>query len=216
MRRFDAVLFDLDGTLVHSSPGIFEGHIYTCARFGLDVSGRDLSPYLGPPLRSNFLNLLGDAEQADRAVEIYREHYDKVGRHMCEPYPGIRELLQKLKEEGLTLGIATCKVWDVARAVAEEKELAPFFSYVGGATHDGTIETKTEVIRSVLEQEAFRGKRVLMVGDREGDILGAKDCGLVSAGVLYGYGSLEELTQAGADRLAEDAAGLEKICLEEE
>ena len=217
MKRFDAVLFDLDGTLIHSSPGIFEGLRYTAARLGVPVEGQDLTPYLGPPLRVIFERLLPDPAMVPHAVEIYREHYARVGSRMCRPYPFVPELLAALRRQGVLLGVATCKLQPLAAEILGRQALAGQFACIGGTSPDGRIESKAQVIRSVLAEPAFGraagAGRLLMVGDRKDDIEGAKACGLPSAGALYGYGGMAELKKAGADYLAQDGRELlELIC----
>ena len=155
MKRFDAVLFDLDGTLIHSSPGIFEGLRYTAARLGVSVEGQDLTPYLGPPLRVIFERLLPEPAMAPHAVEIYREHYARVGSRMCRPYPFVPELLAALRRQGVLLGVATCKLQPLAAEILGRQALAGQFACIGGTSPDGRIESKAQVIRSVLAEPAF-------------------------------------------------------------
>ena len=219
MRRFDAVLFDVDGTLLHSSPGIFEGLRYTAARLGVPVEGQDLTPYLGPPLRVIFERLLPDPSMAPRAVEIYREHYVRVGSRMCKPYPFVPSMLAALRRQGVLLATATCKLQPLAAEMLGREALVSFFSCIGGASPDGRVESKFQVIRSVLARPEFgraaEAGRLLMVGDRRDDVAGAKACGLPVAGAVYGYGGRAELKKAGADFLVEDGDELlDLVCPE--
>ena len=130
------------------------------------------------------------------------------GCHEGDVYPGVVEMLGRLKAAGLTLCTATCKPTDVVRPILEEQGLAPYFSFVGGASMDESRDNKTDVIRHVLAQPVMQGKRVLMVGDRNDDMRGAADCGLDAAGALYGYGSREELEPFGPVLLAESCEEL--------
>lgn len=193
MAYYDVILFDVDGTLIHSRPGIVHCFAYAFQQMGLDPQGIDLSRYLGPPLRWSFAQHFSDPKDVEKAVELYRARYAEQGMHECTLFPGVISMLQRLREQGLLLATATSKPRDVVLPILEEKGLLPLFDRVGGASMDQSVDTKTAVIRQVLSDPLFAGKRVLMVGDRQDDMKGAADCGLPAVGVLYGYGSKEEL-----------------------
>ena len=123
-------------------------------------------------------------------------------------FPGAAEMLHRLKEAGFVLCTATSKPTQVVTPILKEQGLAPYFDFIGGASMDESRDTKTEVVRYVLEQPCVKGKRVLMVGDRNDDMRGAADCGLDAAGALYGYGSREELEPFHPVFLAESCAAL--------
>ena len=134
--------------------------------------------------------------------------YAAKGCHEGDVYPGVVEMLGRLKAADLTLCTATCKPTDVVRPILEEQGLAPYFSFVGGASMDESRDNKTDVIRHVLAQPVMQGKRVLMVGDRRDDMQGAVNCGLDAAAVLYGYGGREEVAPFAPVFMAADCKEL--------
>lgn len=213
MRSYDAVLFDVDGTLLHSRPGIVDTFSYAFRMMGLDPSSMDLGRYLGPPLRQSFAEHFPDDADVERAVQFYRSRYAQRGMHMCTPFPGVVDMLRTLREVGLFLATATSKPTAVVTPILEEQGLAGYFDRIGGASLDKSVDTKTAVIRTVLADPRLTGKRILMVGDRQDDMQGAADCRIPAAGVLYGYGSLEELTAWEPVFLATDSEQLTQYIL---
>lgn len=213
MPAFDAVLFDVDGTLLHSRPGILHTFAYAFRQMGLDPANIDCSRYLGPPLRWSFAQHFATEAEVERAVNLYRTRYAETGMHECAPYPGVAGMLAALKDAGLFLATATCKPVEVVRPILAEQGLAPYFDLIGGASMDASVDTKTAVIRRDLADGRLRGARVLMVGDRQDDLQGAAACGLPAAGVLYGYGTRAELEACGPRFLAGDCAALTRWIL---
>lgn len=193
MLRYDAVLFDVDGTLIDSAPGIIHTLQLTFARMGVDVSGQDLKRYVGPPLRRTFGEYFDTEADIERATAIYRESYKTCGSLECVLYPGVRDMLEALTRQGVLVYTATSKPTGVVTPILERLGIAPYFRFIGGASMDRSRDTKTAVIRDVLARPELQSARVLMVGDRRDDMEGAADCGLPAAAVLYGYGSREEL-----------------------
>ena len=208
MLNYDAILFDVDGTLIDSAPGIINTLEEVFSQMGVDTTNVDLRRYLGPPLRKSFGEHFADPALIEKATGLYRDSYAVKGSHECTPYPGAAGMLRHLKDAGLLLCTATSKPTAVVTPILEEKGLAPFFDFIGGASMDESRDTKTEVVRYVLAQPMMQGKRVLMVGDRNDDMRGAADCGLDAAGALYGYGSREELEPFHPVLLAESCADL--------
>ena len=208
MLNYDAILFDVDGTLIDSAPGIINTLEEVFSQMGVDTTNVDLRRYLGPPLRKSFGEHFADPALIEKATGLYRDSYAVKGSHECTPYSGAAGMLRRLKDAGLLLCTATSKPTAVVTPILEEKGLAPFFDFIGGASMDESRDTKTEVVRYVLAQPMMRGKRVLMVGDRNDDMRGAADCGLDAAGALYGYGSREELEPFHPVLLAESCADL--------
>lgn len=206
--NYDAILFDVDGTLIDSAPGIINTLEEVFSQMGVDTTNVDLRRYLGPPLRKSFGEHFADPALIEKATDLYRDSYAVKGSHECTPYSGAVGMLRRLKDAGLLLCTATSKPTAVVTPILEEKGLAPFFDFIGGASMDESRDTKTEVVRYVLDQPMMRGKRVLMVGDRNDDMRGAADCGLDAAGALYGYGSREELEPFHPVLLAESCADL--------
>lgn len=199
------VLFDLDGTLTDSGPGIINGVQYALKQYGMEVD--DLSQlrcFIGPPLHKQFQEFCSfSEEEGKRAVERYREYYSVTGLFENEVYKGIPEVLENLKKAGLQVAMATSKPEKFAIQIADHFNLTPYFDFIGGSLMDGNRTKKSEVIEYVLSscQVKDRGQ-VLMIGDREHDIIGAKEAKVHSMGVLYGYGTLEELQKAGAQYIA--------------
>ena len=216
MQDYKTILFDLDGTLTDSAPGILNSVRYACRKMGLEVPPEaTLRKFLGPPLIDSFRELIGlsDAE-ADRAVSAFREYFPTKGIFENEVYPGIPALLADLKAAGKTVIIATSKPEDFAKRIMVHFDLAQYCDFICGATMDETRTDKAEVIAYALETAGITGKDgLVMVGDREHDVLGAKRNGLPCVGAVYGYGSAEELTTAGAAALANTVEELHTILL---
>ena len=212
--RYSAVFFDVDGTLIDSAPGIKETFAYTFREMGVDDRGIDYNQFFGPPLRRSYAKYLPDAASVERAVELYRAYYRQKGRHMCTLYPGAMAMLQALREAGVILCTATSKPVTVVTPILEELGIAELFHIIGGASEDASLDTKTAVIRSLLGREPVKEKAILMVGDRKEDMVGAADCGLDAAGVLYGYGGLSELAPYKPQLLAKNCKELTDFILE--
>ena len=193
MPHYDAILFDVDGTLIDSAPGILNTLEKVFRDMGVDVTNVNLRRYIGPPLRKSFAEHFPDPAKIEEATERYRRIYHEKGSHEGGVYPGVPEMLRCLKDAGFILCTATCKPTEVVTPILEEQGIAGYFAFIGGASMDESRDTKTDVIRHVLSQPTLQGKRVLMVGDRSDDMQGAANCGLDAVGVLYGYGSREEL-----------------------
>lgn len=213
MPRYAYCLFDLDGTLTDPGEGITRSVAYALSFFGIEVKDRTaLYPFIGPPLVDSFSTFYGfSPEQARQAVERYREYFSRQGIFENELYPGIKELLENLKRQGVRILLASSKPEVYARKILEHFQLLPFFDFVAAATMDDTRSKKTDVVRYALESCGISPDRAVMIGDRHHDIEGAKDNTLESIGVLWGYGSREELSAAGATRLAESVPQLASL-----
>lgn len=215
--KYTTMLFDLDGTLTNPGLGITNSVAYALKKYGIDVKYRtELYKFIGPPLLNSFQDYYGfSEEQAAQAVEYYREYYQKTGIYENYVYEGIPELLKELKAEGITLLVATSKPEPFARLIMEHYHLADYFTYIAGATMDNkTRVKKADVIRYAMQNcEAEDKKKLVMVGDRKHDILGAKEVEIDSVGVLFGYGDREELEQAGATYIAETVEAI-RTCIE--
>lgn len=213
MPRYAYCLFDLDGTLTDPGEGITRSVAYALSFFGIEVKDRTaLYPFIGPPLVESFSTFYGfSPEQARQAIERYREYFSRQGIFENELYPGIKELLEDLKRHGVRILLASSKPEVYARKILEHFQLLPFFDFVAAATMDDTRSKKTDVVRYALETCGISPNRAVMIGDRHHDIEGAKDNALESIGVLWGYGSREELSAAGATRLAESVPQLASL-----
>lgn len=202
---YDVILFDLDGTLTDPGLGITNSVAYALERYGIEVENREsLYPFIGPPLADSFMKFYGfDSEKAMDAITVYREYFRDKGIFENEVYEGVRELLENIKASGRKTVLATSKPEEFAVRILEHFDLAKYFDVVAGASMDEKRNKKGDVIKYAMEKGAFRSENAVMIGDREHDIFGAKENGLDSIGVLYGYGSRQELENAGADYIAE-------------
>lgn len=204
MEKYRYLLFDLDGTLTDSKPGIMN-----CFRYTADVMGVSMPDkpecLLGPPLDLSFVKFFGlDKARAEIAVKTYRDRYGREGLFENSVYEGIPEMLSQLRASGFKLGVATCKAQVFAVRILEKFGLAQYFDCIGGAGIDGSRTSKSEVISYVLEGMGNPDKSLaLMIGDRDNDVAGAREAGIKCMGVLWGYGSQEELAGAGADYIAQ-------------
>lgn len=202
--RWRYLLFDLDGTLTDPMLGITRSVQYALRRFGIEVDDlRTLCRFIGPPLKESFRDFYGmDDEQATRAVALTREYFAPRGIFENRLYEGIPELLTELQAAGCMLAMATSKPEPFARQIAEHFHLADRFILIGGATMDGTRTAKRDVVRYVLGAlDVEDPTAAVMIGDRRYDIEGAAAEGIASIGVLWGYGSREELAAAGAGQI---------------
>lgn len=210
-KMYDVIFFDLDGTLTDPGLGITNAVMHSLEKLGLPLPERtELYKFIGPPLTESFQMYCGfSLERAREAVALYREYYSVRGLWENRVYQGIPELLRELKDAGEVLCVATSKPELFAVQILEHFDLAGYFDHICGAALDESRGTKHQVIEYALETCGIADRRsVLMVGDREHDILGAKQSGLDSMGVLYGYGSRRELEAAGADLIAEAVADI--------
>ncbi len=196
------VLFDLDGTLTDPCVGITR-----CIQYALEKLNRPaqsqsaLEVYIGPPLRSTFAALLEstDGELLETAVGFYRERFSTTGLFENEVYAGVPSMLERLRDAGFGLFVATSKVGIYAERILGHFHLAQFFVGVYGSTFAGLYDDKSDLLRHLLERESLEAHETIMVGDRKHDVFAAHNNRLLALGVTYGYGTREELTAAGAD-----------------
>lgn len=200
-KNYQYLLFDLDGTLTNPEEGITKSVQYSLASFGIEADRKDLLCFIGPPLWDSFMNFYGmSKEEADRAVAKYRERYVDIGVYENYAYEGVGELLQRLKELGYLLGVATSKPEIMAHKVLEKYELAEYFDVICGSELDGRRAKKSEVIEETLRRfSTIDRKQVLMIGDTKFDIRGAKEAGMDSCGVYYGFAEPGDLEVCGAE-----------------
>lgn len=193
-----SILFDLDGTLTDSGEGIMK-----CARLALEYYGipvpdiNALRVFVGPPLVDSFVRFGVPKEEANHAVEVYRSRYLTVGKFENYPYPGIHELLRKLKNRGHKLYVATSKPETTSIEILEHFELAEFFDIIAGASMDSGRSCKADVIAYLLNQ-CQRTDEIVMVGDTAYDVIGAKAHNIPTIGVSWGYGEVSDMEAAGA------------------
>ena len=213
---FDYIFFDLDGTLTDPALGITNSFIHALKFYGMEIpSYEELCKLIGPPLPYSFETTFGfSPEKAMEAVTKYREYFAEKGLFENKVYEGIPELLQSLKAKGKHLVVATSKPEEYSIKILEHFNLSKYFDFICGSLMDESRSKKDEVIAYTLECCKLGSpdkSRVLMVGDRLHDIEGAKKNGLKSCGVLFGYGSREELENAGADYIVKDVNELLEI-----
>ena len=200
------ILFDLDGTLTDPAEGITNSVMYALKQYGIEENDRTkLYSFIGPPLVDSFMEKYGFSEEKAReATAYFREYFREKGIFENVPYEGMTECLAALKQRGRTLILATSKPEVFAKMILERFGFAPYFDYVFGASMDETRTRKDEVIAYALSGAGIEDPSdCVMVGDRKHDVLGAKSNGMDAVGVLFGYGSREELTEAGACCIAE-------------
>lgn len=205
-KSYEYVLFDLDGTLTDSAVGVVNGFSYVIRRMGGQVpSEQELRKFVGPPLIVSFGQHLGyPPEQAERCVEMFREYYNEMGGALeNRVYAGIEGLLTDLNAAGKKLIVATSKGARAANIVLDHFDLKKHFFFVATADDD-LRPRKVDVIRYALESCGVKDlSQAVMVGDRHHDVSAAREVGIDSVGVLYGFGDREELVAAGATYLAE-------------
>ena len=208
------VLFDLDGTLTDSRSGITQSWAHALRSLGHEPPTlQALEQYIGPPTRDVARSLLQSADPAlvERCVAVYRERYATVGLFENAVYPGIDALLAALAADGHTLFICTSKPTVYAQRIAEHFGLARFLRAVYGCELDGTRADKAELLRYILEQERIAPQNAVLIGDRMHDVRAARHAGVHAIGVLYGFGSRDELVAAGATLLCASAAEVRDV-----
>lgn len=206
--KYTIALFDLDGTITDSGPGIINSIRYALEKYRLPVpEEKVLRTFIGPPLKEQFQAVCGlSEEESARMVEAYREYYTEKGIFENSVYRGVPEMLERLKGAGVRILMATAKPEKFARRIAKHFDFAKYFEFIGGACMDGGRTDKYEVIEYVIDQCGIseeERKRAVMIGDRSHDMIGAGKAGIHSLGILYGYGDREELEAAGAELIAD-------------
>lgn len=213
---YEFVLFDLDGTLTESGQGIVNSVVYAMEKMGIKENDKiKLEKFVGPPLLDSFMKYYDfTEEEAKQAVTFYREYFAEKGIYEVPLYEGIETTLKYLKNSGKTLYVATSKPEVFARRILQHLQIENYFDDIVGSNLDGTKVKKDEIISFLLEKnEIVDRSKVIMVGDREHDIFGAKKVGVDSVGVLYGYGDYQELESAGATYIIERLDDIIEIVL---
>lgn len=214
--KYKYIFFDLDGTLTDPQEGITNCVKYALESFGItETDHSKLMRFIGPPLVYSFCEYYGfDEEKSLRAVEKYRERFSSVGLFENRVYDGIYDVLQTLTDSGHVLVLATSKPKVFADRIMAKYRLRPYFKLICGSELDGTRNDKNEVIEYALSELGCPRDRVIMVGDRKHDIIGAKKCGVASCGVRFGYAEEGELEKAGADFIAGDMEDMLNILMQ--
>ena len=211
-----SVLLDLDGTLIDSYPGVFASCLAALRALGHEPDETlDIRHTIGPPLEDVMQILLqshGD-DRVGEAVAAYRRHYGERGFLGSTPYPGIGKSLEEMKRAGLRIYLATSKRAIFASRILDHLKFAAYFDGIHGSVPGGALDHKPELLAHILSEHGLSPSHSVMVGDRRHDISGAHAVGMRSLGVLWGYGSRDELETAGADRLVESPADLARTVL---
>jgi phosphoglycolate phosphatase len=206
------LLFDLDGTLTDPKAGILGCIRYTLGSLGWSVLPEEEEIFwcIGPPLRHSFGKLLNtdSDEEIERAVSIYRKQYDRLGKFENVVFEGVPETLRSFQQEEFRLFVATSKPQVFADQIIDHFSLRPFFVRVYGIDFEGILDEKSKLIAHLLKEENLQSSDCIMVGDRKHDVIAAKNNGLDSCGVTWGYGSVEELKSAGATWICDEPSQL--------
>lgn len=216
MKNYDVIIFDLDGTLIDTGIGVINSTTYALNKFNIEVTDKkELYKFMGPPLEDSFKDFFGFSPQkAKVAVEYYRDYYKDKGIFESSVYDGMEKLLSDLKRNGKIIILATSKTEVFAKQILDHLGLAKYFSFIAGSCLDGTRSAKDELITYALEKCGIADKtKAVMIGDRKYDVIGAKKAGIDCIGVLFGYGSREELQNVGADYIAQTVSSIGKIIL---
>ncbi len=210
------ILFDLDGTLTDPKVGITKSVQYALKKLDIRVDDlSDLEKFIGPPLKDSFMTFykLTEAESI-RAIEYYREYFKDQGLYENIPYLGIKEMLESLKDENHILAVSTSKPSVFAKEILEHFKLDAYFNVIVGSNLDNTRTDKSEVIEETLKQLAIEAnEKVIMIGDRKHDLIGASKQGVESIGVTYGYGSFQELDNENPKHIVHSVSELSEILL---
>lgn len=215
MKDYEYILFDLDGTLIDSKPGIVECIRYALDHEGVPYTNEILDKMIGPPFRVSMHDFLGQDEKSiEKLISLYRGEYEKYGWKHCEVFSGVKEMLQELKAAGKRLAVATSKPIKFTNMIVKGFDLEKYFDVVGGASSDASKEAKCDVIGDVLCRLDVNDKsKVLMVGDRMYDIDGAHICGVDVCAVLYGYGNRKEFEEHRAEHIVKTPSDVVNLVL---
>lgn len=212
-----AVLFDLDGTLIDSSEGITKSVQYALQHFGIQEKNLEkLYPFIGPPLMDSFERYYGFTEEmAKEAVVQYRKRYTDIGIFECRLYPGVKDVLAQLKQQGYRIGMASSKPEEACRRILEHFEILDDFDDVVGATFDGRISTKEQVLAEVFRRwEDIPSQRMCLIGDTIFDVEGANSHDIPCIAVSFGFGDMDKMLAAGAVVRCDDFTELPEIIAE--
>ena len=197
-----SILFDLDGTLTDSGEGIMKSVVFALSHYGIEAPPEEeLRTAVGPPLTESFSRFGVPADKIEEAIKIYRNRYIPVGRFENYPYPGVRELLEQLQQDGHKLYVATSKPEWMAIEILEHFDLAKYFVLICGAATDLSRNSKEAVIAHLLSQGGAQENPV-MVGDTAYDVIGAKAHNIPCIGVSWGYGQVDSMESSGAAGIA--------------
>lgn len=214
-KKYKYFLLDFDGTVANTGVGITKAVAYALKYYGIVIEDLNtLTDFIGPPLSDSFQKYFGfSKEQGDEAVVKYREYYAPYGLYESELYEGIIDLLDKVTKAGGKIVLATSKPEESARKLLEYFKANTYFELIAGASQDLSMHKKADVIRYAMNKINIPKEQAIMIGDREQDVFGAKENGLPCVGVLYGFGTRDELKNAGADYIVEDMKELTNLLM---
>ena len=208
----DCLLFDFDGTLFDTVEGITKSVQYAVNKLGLNPALESLRCFAGPPLVDMFMEHFGfDRDTAVQATADFRERYKPIGLYECRVFPGIPEMLARLKDAGYLLGVATSKPQVLAQELLEREGMLSLFDALVGSSPDRNNDSKADVLRRAMEALGVGAAETVLIGDTKYDVIGARQCGVPCIGVGWGYAADGELEAAGADWIVPDIPALEKL-----
>lgn len=211
----NCLLFDFDGTLFDTVEGVTKSVRYAVNKLGLNPELESLRCFVGPPLQDMFMEHFGfDRDTAAQAVADFRERYGPIGLYECRVFPGIPEMIARLKAAGYLLGVATSKPQPLAEKLLAREGMLSLFDVIVGSNPDKGDDTKAAVLRRAMDTLGVGTNETVLVGDTKYDVLGAKQCGVPCIGVGWGCAAEGELEAAGADRIVPDIPALEKLLTE--
>ncbi len=215
------IIFDLDGTLSDSREGIINAYLYAFSKCHIEISDEmDLLSFIGPPIMKSFVDTMGMSyEEATICNRWFQDYYSTSGLYENVVYDGIRELLRSLKNQHCVLGVATSKPEAFAREILDYFQLSKYFNVIKGATMDDSLSKKVDILQLAIAEGKEKYphiSRIVMVGDRLHDMEAAKELGVEGIGVTYGFGSFEELKDAGATYICNTAQEVENIIIHKE
>lgn len=216
---FDHIFFDFDGTIMDTSPGIYDSFDRVIAHYKLDYPRSEYDRMIGPPLRESFGNILNLPESEIRnAIKVYRDYYSTEGMYNARLYDGVVKLIENLRKSGKKIYTATSKPELFTRRILEKYELDHLFDFIGGSDLEerGRVEKKDVVEYVVNTRKLSDNKeKCILIGDRKYDVVGAHEAGIKCAGILWGFGSREEFESCGADFILETPSDVETFLLQE-
>lgn len=217
MSKYKYIIFDLDGTLSDSKEGITKSVQYALGKVGIiEENLDDLEHFVGPPMVEQYMKTYGmDKEKAFETLVYYRERYTPIGIYETKAYPGVKEILDALKNNDYKIGMATSKPEGMAEEVAKFLEIYEYFDIICGADLKGPRQSKADVLNKLFENSSFVKEQSVLVGDTHYDIEGANEVGIDSVGVNWGMGTKEEMMTAGAVEVFDEYESLIEYLLGE-
>ncbi len=214
MKKYRYILWDLDGTIVNTYEGVEKSLGPAFEHYGIDWEGKEYYCFIGPPMSYSLTEYAHvPEEQLDDVIAMFRERYNTLGVYECSLFPGVREAFSAIRDAGYIQAIASSKPEERCRDILESYDLTEFLNYIVGASEDGRIDSKIEVLGEAFsrfreDDPDFSPKDVVLIGDTRHDAEGAREAGIDCIGVSYGYGGRDELTEHGVDLIYDDLASL--------